>query len=75
VLTDMIMPEGMSGSELAERLRADRPQLKVIFTTGYSHEVPGRDTEFVRRNRDFFLQKPYQARELLQKLRQCLGDK
>ncbi len=36
LLTDMVMPEGISGVELAERLLADRPDLKIIFTSGYT---------------------------------------
>jgi CheY-like chemotaxis protein len=75
LLTDMVMPDGMTGRELAEQLQTERPQLKVIFATGYSPEVAGRDTEFVRRNKEFILQKPYSSQVLLQKLRQCLEAK
>ncbi len=39
LVTDVIMPEGMSGVQLAERLRRDRPGLRVIFTSGYSPEM------------------------------------
>ena len=35
LLTDMVMPDGMTGLELARALRLERPQLKVIFTSGY----------------------------------------
>ena len=35
----MVMPEGVSGVNLAEWLLADRPDLKIIFTSGYSHPV------------------------------------
>src|SRR5262249_38139057 len=43
LLTDMVMPEGVSGRELAEMLRARKPDLKIIFTSGYSADVMGRD--------------------------------
>ena len=36
LLTDMVMPEGISGVELAERLLAGQPGLKVVFTSGYT---------------------------------------
>ena len=39
LITDLVMPEGMSGIQLAERLRQERPGLRVIFTSGYSPEA------------------------------------
>jgi two-component system, cell cycle sensor histidine kinase and response regulator CckA len=39
LLTDMIMPEGLTGLELAECLQAQKPDLKVIVASGYSAEV------------------------------------
>src|SRR5437879_292790 len=57
LLTDLIMPGGTSGRELASQLQAGKPGLKVIYSSGYSdnvvskhlHLAPGRN----------FLQKPY----------------
>ena len=43
LLTDMVMPDGISGRQLAEKLKADNPQLKVIYTTGYSPDLMGKD--------------------------------
>src|SRR5580693_1420235 len=43
LLTDMVMPDGISGRQLAEKLKADNPQLKVIYTTGYSPDLMGQD--------------------------------
>lgn len=69
LLTDMVMPEGMTGRELAEELKTRKPDLRVIFTSGYSAEVMGRDMAM----RDcLFLQKPYPPPLLIQTVRRCL---
>jgi len=70
VLTDLVMPDRMSGRELAERFWADRPALKVIFTSGYGEDVVGKD--FVARRGLNFLQKPYQPDKLAATVRHCL---
>ncbi len=75
VLTDMIMPGGMNGRELAEQLMAERPNLKVVFMSGYSGETVGDDTAFLRRTRTNFLQKPYHAHTLLEAVRHSLDEK
>ncbi len=75
VLTDVVMPDGMTGRELAEKLWKERSDLKVIFSSGYSPDVAGQDTEFVKRSRGHFLQKPYSIRTLLQEVRGCLDSK
>ncbi len=72
LLTDIIMPEGVTGRELAEQLRADNPKLKVVFTSGYSGEVLGHDTEFVRQSSSRFVAKPCSPQILLQTIRQYL---
>ncbi len=75
LLTDIVMPQGLTGRELAEQLRAQRPALKVIFMSGYSADVVGKDTEFFRRTRSFFLQKPCSGRTILETVRRCLDEK
>jgi len=75
LLTDVVMPDGMTGRDLAERLWKERPDLKVIFTSGYASEVAGQDTEFVKRSRGHFLQKPYSIRTLLEHVRAYLDAK
>jgi PAS domain S-box-containing protein len=75
VLTDMIMPQRMSGRELVEQLLAERPALKVIFMSGYSGESVGEDTAFLRRTRTRFLQKPCDSHTLLRTVRESLDEK
>ena len=64
LLTDVVMPESMSGRELAHTLIADKPDLKVIFTSGYSAELIG--TDFEREKQHAFLSKPYLPDRLAQ---------
>jgi DNA-binding NarL/FixJ family response regulator len=66
------MPERLNGRELAEKLWAERPALKVIFTSGYSAEVVGKD--FVLRPGMHYLQKPYPPVQLAEKVRLCLDS-
>ena len=70
VLTDMVMPEGVSGMELAERLLASKPGLRIIFASGYS--MDDLDTAFVRDGHAVFLQKPYTHITLAKTVRECL---
>jgi CheY-like chemotaxis protein len=39
LFTDVVLPQGMTGAVLAERARAIRPDLKVLFTTGYARNA------------------------------------
>ena len=57
LLTDMVMPGGMSGRELAEDLTSRRPDLKVIYTTGYTRDMVGGDTGYL--TNENYLPKPY----------------
>jgi PAS domain S-box-containing protein len=69
LLTDVMMPR-MSGSDLARRMAAERPGLKVVFVSGYSES-------FVLQNRvldpdSVFLEKPFTPNSLTRKIRQAL---
>ena len=65
LLTDMVMPEGIGGKELAEKLRATRPHLKVICVSGYS-------VEDIKGANLVFLQKPYTRHSLAKTVRDTL---
>jgi CheY-like chemotaxis protein len=70
LLTDMVMPDGISGRQLAEKLKADNPHLKIIFTTGYSPDLMGK--EVVLREGVNLLQKPYPPQKLVEIVRNSL---
>ncbi len=72
LLTDMVMPEGMTGRDLAERLQAEKPSIKVLYSSGYSPDVVGGHFELPKNS--FFLAKPYQPPELAQAVRECLEN-
>jgi two-component system, cell cycle sensor histidine kinase and response regulator CckA len=72
LLTDIMMPDGMSGYELAERILRDEPELPVLFTSGYATDVVGGSAPVAGRS---FLQKPYDPVTLAQAVRDCLDTK
>ena len=73
LLTDMVMPHGLSGRDLAKKLLVDKPQLKVIYSSGYSHAVV--EADVVLQEGLNFLQKPYHPRKLAAAVRDCLDRK
>jgi signal transduction histidine kinase/HAMP domain-containing protein len=70
LLTDMVMPDGLSGMELAKRLRAAKPSLRIIFASGYSMDEL--DASYLQEGRAAFLQKPYTHLSLAKAVRNCL---
>jgi CheY-like chemotaxis protein len=70
VLSDMVMPGELSGRELGQRLRSDRPGLKVLYASGYSAEMAGKD--FQLQAGEAFIQKPFITEQLLEAVRRCL---
>jgi two-component system cell cycle sensor histidine kinase/response regulator CckA len=69
LLTDLVMPGGVSGRQLAEQLRTLAPAIKVLYTSGYSPEIVAR--QFVLEAGQL-LQKPYTVAVLAASVRQCL---
>jgi CheY-like chemotaxis protein len=72
LFTDVIMPGGMNGRQLADAVVARRPGMKVLYTSGYTddaivhegHLDPGLA----------LLRKPYRKADLAQKIREVLGS-
>jgi CheY-like chemotaxis protein len=69
VFSDIIMPGGMTGYDLAEWVRSMRPELKVVLTSGYS-DIPLAASEAVRAIK--LLEKPYTRGQLACALREAL---
>ncbi len=70
LFTDIVVPGGMSGWELADQARELRPGLPVIYSSGYALEMlaqHGRAPE-----QSFILAKPYRKVELAERLREAL---
>jgi two-component system, cell cycle sensor histidine kinase and response regulator CckA len=69
LLTDVVMP-GTGGRELAARLKALQPELKVMFMSGYADEVITHNGTFSEGA--VLIQKPFTKRTLLSKIREML---
>jgi CheY-like chemotaxis protein len=72
LMTDIVMPGGISGQKLAERLTAVRPALKVIYMSGYAGDVAGHILDL--REGVNFLQKPFDPPGLLACVRARLDE-
>ena len=70
LLTDMVMPGGINGRELGKQLLKEDPKLKVIYASGYSAELAGKD--FPLEDGVNFLTKPFEAQKLAQIIRNKL---
>jgi PAS domain S-box-containing protein len=70
LLTDVVMP-GMSGRELAERIRENRPDLAVLFMSGYSSDVISK--EGVLDQGIDLMNKPFTMDSLMERIRALLG--
>jgi PAS domain S-box-containing protein len=69
LFTDMVMPGGMTGSDLAEAVQARRPGMKVLFTSGYAEPDVMQRRQATRAG---WLKKPHSLLELARSLRVAL---
>ncbi|MEO6995573.1 MAG: response regulator [Lacunisphaera sp.] len=70
LLTDLIMPDGVSGRELAVRLREENPRLPIVYMSGYSKAVTG---EGLHMNEGInYLSKPFDLTSLAKIVRASL---
>ena len=70
IITDMVMPNGLTGGQLARELCARDPGLRVVYTSGYNSEVLQHERQILKG--DNFLPKPYDPLSLLKTVKRCL---
>jgi CheY-like chemotaxis protein len=73
LFTDVVMPGGMNGRELAEEALIRRPELKVLFTTGYTEDVMVLQGKLAAGTQ--LLNKPYGRAQLARKLRSVIENR
>jgi len=72
LFTDIVMPGGMTGVELARHATELRPGLKILFTSGFAENaLQGDEDRLGGRN---FLSKPYRKQDLARRIREVLSD-
>jgi CheY-like chemotaxis protein len=71
LLTDMIMPGGITGRDLADKLRQTRPDLKVVYTSGYSPSRAGQDLKILEGLK--FVPKPFSPNQLIRAIQTSLN--
>ena len=72
LFTDLVMPGGMSGYELCERVRATRPSVRILMTSGYTEDFVRHETSDNGNTR--ILRKPYRTADLAKAVRQALDS-
>jgi PAS domain S-box-containing protein len=73
LLTDLILPDGMTGFELAKSIQAEKPSLKIIYTSGY--DANRLSQQLMPPADGTFLQKPFHARKLAEAVFDTLTKK
>jgi signal transduction histidine kinase/CheY-like chemotaxis protein len=70
LFTDVVMPGGMSGLQLARELRSQRPELKVIISSGYNTEMLEQNVS--GESGGYYLPKPYDLQAVTEMMRHVL---
>jgi CheY-like chemotaxis protein len=72
LFSDIVMPAGLDGRKLAERLKLEKPHLKVLLTTGHHYKLKEQTAALATA---LFISKPFSAGALLQTVRLCLDGR
>ena len=73
LLTDVVMPGGMNGKDLAIAARHRRPDLPILFTSGFPDAAPHQRITFDER--DVLLRKPFHRQDLARAVRDVLAPR
>jgi signal transduction histidine kinase/FixJ family two-component response regulator len=73
LLTDVVMPDGVSGWELAKQLQVRKPLLKIVYMSGYNPSMTAMEPGHAI-GRNLFLQKPFKPKKLAEVVRACLEE-
>ena len=73
LLTDMVMPGGLSGNDVAECFKLDRPDSNILFSSGYNVDLFGSDIDL--REGFNYLPKPYFASQLIEAVARVLDGR
>ena len=74
LLTDLMMPGGMNGLDLAKQLLQQNPKLKVVYASGYSAGITSHNNDLLLQEGVNFIAKPFDSQKLAQILRNCLDN-
>ena len=72
LITDVVMPDGVSGWELAKEMQSRKPELKVVYMSGYTSSMTVMESREAVTESDYFLQKPFNSQKLAEVVRACL---
>jgi two-component system cell cycle sensor histidine kinase/response regulator CckA len=71
LLTDLVMPGGKAGQDVARQIQLDNPDVKVVYMTGYSPVMAGK--EMILKDGKNFIAKPFTREAILSKIRDCFN--
>ena len=71
LFTDVVMPGGVTGKDLADALRLERPSLRVVFCSGFGADIIGPD--IVNNPTNYFLAKPFDIARLSSVVKEALA--
>jgi CheY-like chemotaxis protein len=72
LITDIIMPDGISGWELSRQLQAQKPSLRTVFMSGYNSDMTAVKLGAAPGKGGTFLQKPFKPQDLARAVRAAL---
>lgn len=72
LITDVVMPDGVSGWKLACQLQSKKADLRIVYISGYNADMAGMGFDPASADRTVFLHKPFKPQQLAEVVRACL---